>query len=486
MASAQAQRAPARLRVEAPSLLRGLAPVGAGVACATAVGLAAASRPVWTVVAVLGAAFVPVVLASPISGLCVLLFLSFFDTYSAITGPLSLTKIVGLLLVFGWLGAVATGRDDRTLRGFVARYPGLGAALVLLTAWAAMSLVWAEEPAAGRGAVSRFALNFVLFPIVLLGVRTRRHVVALFVVFVAGSLLSVILGLMSAEPDNPGGAERLKGAGLNPNQLGALLVVAIVFSMILASNRRWRPVLRLASVAAAVFAAIGLDMTLSRGSLLSLGVAVAVAPVVIGRGRRAVALFCAVAAIAGTVGWFGFVAPQSALDRVTHPERGGGSGRVDLWRVGWRMVDDHPIRGIGAGNFTVSSIHYLLRPGPTQRDAYIVATPRVPHNIYLNVLAELGVVGFGLFAFILVACLWYLLRAAWAFAAAGDAPMEILARGLLIAMVGLLVADFFSSELYSKQLWLLLALGPALLAIADRRRRQQVRVAGLERIDPVR
>ena len=35
-----------------------------------------------------------------------------------------------------------------------------------------------------------------------------------------------------------------------------------------------------------------------------------------------------------------------------------------------------------------------------------------------------------------------------------------------LALTGILVADFFSSEQYSKQLWLLLAMGPALLAIA--------------------
>jgi hypothetical protein len=35
-----------------------------------------------------------------------------------------------------------------------------------------------------------------------------------------------------------------------------------------------------------------------------------------------------------------------------------------------------------------------------------------------------------------------------------------------LALAGMLAADFFVSEQYSKQLWLLLALGPSLLAIA--------------------
>ena len=52
------------------------------------------------------------------------------------------------------------------------------------------------------------------------------------------------------------------------------------------------------------------------------------------------------------------------------------------------MVQDKPVAGVGAGNFPVSSIHYLLRPGKTQRDEIIVDKQKVAHNIYLTVLSE--------------------------------------------------------------------------------------------------
>jgi hypothetical protein len=39
---------------------------------------------------------------------------------------------------------------------------------------------------------------------------------------------------------------------------------------------------------------------------------------------------------------------------------------------------------------------------------------------------------------------------------------------VIVAILALLAADFFVSDEYSKQLWLLLALGPALLALAER------------------
>ena len=84
---------------------------------------------------------------------------------------------------------------------------------------------------------------------------------------------------------------------------------------------------------------------------------------------------------------------------MTHPE--GGTGRVDIWTVGWRMVEHNTLNGVGSGNFSTSSIHYLLEPGVIKRDDFIVSTPKVAHNTYLQILAELGVVGFVLWITIL-------------------------------------------------------------------------------------
>ena len=104
------------------------------------------------------------------------------------------------------------------------------------------------------------------------------------------------------------------------------------------------------------------------------------------------------------------------------------------------------------------------------RDEFIVDHPKVTHNIYLQLLSELGVIGLGLFLALIVTCLGCVLRAARTFRREGAATMELLSRGLFIALAALLVADFFSSALYSKQLYLLLAMGPALLAMASPRR----------------
>jgi O-antigen ligase len=159
------------------------------------------------------------------------------------------------------------------------------------------------------------------------------------------------------------------------------------------------------------------------------------------------------------------IAPQAATQRITQVD--GGTGRTDIWRVGGRMVQAHPIRGVGAGNFRWTSVHYTLQPGAVRYD-YFIDHPKVAHNTYLQELAELGVVGLSLFLTIVVFSVISAVKAARKFAEADDRDMELLSRGVLLALLGILAADFFISGQFSKQLWLLMGFGPALLAIASR------------------
>jgi O-antigen ligase len=432
------------------------------------VGVAAAVSPELAIAGVLGLALVPIVLVRPIVGLCGLVFISFLERYAGMTGALSLTKVLGALLVFAWL-AIVTTRSANEPRALVGREPLLTAALILFTAWVAMSLVWAEAPADARTSLQRFVLNFTLFPIALLAIRTPRHMLWVVAAFILGALAAATLGIAEGTVGAEETEGRLKGAGLNPNQLGSYLVVAMVLCAALAANRRWPPIARVVLAGAAAFAGASVFLTLSRGALVGLATALILAPFVVGSRRRARTVAMVAVVVLGTVGWYAVVASDQAIERVTNPERGGGSGREDLWKVGWRMVEDKPVYGVGAGNFPVSSIHYLLRPGATQRDAFIVDEKKVAHNIYLTVVSELGVVGLLLFLLIIVVCLRSTWRAAKAFAARGDPVMELVARALLIALVSLLAVGFFSSALYVKQFWILLAAGPVLHAIAERR-----------------
>jgi len=132
------------------------------------------------------------------------------------------------------------------------------------------------------------------------------------------------------------------------------------------------------------------------------------------------------------------------------------------------MVQAHPVDGVGVGQFQTSAVHFLIAPGTIQRSDLIIDKPKVAHNIYLHVLAEMGVVGLTAFLLIIGFALRCALMAARAFQRRGDPAMDLLSRAVFVGLVGILAADFFASEQFSKQLWLLLGLGPALLAMSRR------------------
>lgn len=64
-----------------------------------------------------------------------------------------------------------------------------------------------------------------------------------------------------------------------------------------------------------------------------------------------------------------------------------GSHRYELWQVAWRTFQESPLTGVGADNYVVA--WNRLRPIPHD--------VRQPHNVYLRLLAELGLPGLALF-----------------------------------------------------------------------------------------
>lgn len=434
-------------------------------AAALAAGLAAGLDPVLGMTLAAGILFVGVVLSNLTVGLCLFGVVAFLEALPRVSGAASVAKAAGAILALSWLATVATRNADRD--ELVSRYPALTWAAVLFLSWGALSLLWAESVGAGATELSRYALNMLLVPIVFSAVRTRAHVTWVLWVFLGGALLSAAYGVIfpSTDPFAPGGT-RLSGAGLNPNFLASLSVVATVLGVALAANRDSPPGARAAAAAAAALCALSVAATGSRGGLLSLTVVFVLGMLYAGKGRRLAITFAGVAVAAAVVLYIGTFAPAEIRERVLVVE--GGAGRTDIWTVGWRMVEDNPVRGVGLGNFEVSSIHYLLEPGALLRDEIIVDHAKTAHNLYLHVLSELGVVGLVLFGTILVLSIGSAAAAARRFRAMGDRSLEIAARAVVVAAAGVLTADFFASGQFSKPLWMLLGLGPALLAIAHR------------------
>jgi putative inorganic carbon (hco3(-)) transporter len=431
------------------------------------VGVLAGYSPPLAVGLTLALVFVTLTLSNLTVGVCIFAVLSFIDTVVPVQGALSAPKLLGLMLMLSWLALVTVGEREHRERLF--SHPGFLFVLLLFVGWSLISATWAEHPGAAVLGFTRYLPNAMLFLIVFAAVRTRDQLLWVVGAFVIGAFLSGLYGIVVPPP--PQDIGRLAGAGGDPNETAAAMVAGLALATALAVAMRGKPLVRTACVAAGVICMLALFLTSSRGGLVSLAVAL-LAAVALGGRRRGTMLVAAVCAVLVTVFYFATIAPDSVRERVTHPE--GGTGRVDIWTVGWRMVQDNAIQGVGSGNFSTSSIHYLLQPGALLRDDFIVDTPKVAHNTYLQVLAELGIVGFVLFITILLFSFVCAFKAHRVAAAAGDRELDIIARATVVALVALFSAYVFVSRDYGKQLWLLLALCPVMLEIA--RRELQVRL----------
>lgn len=438
-------------------------PAGAALlgACA-ALGVLAGISPLFALAAAVFAVFATLVAADLTAGLCVFIVVAFAERIPAVGGSdITLVKALGGLLAVSWLASIATRRAGE--RQLFTAHPGMTVMGVLLLVWMTLSIGWAEDPEVARGELLRYALSLALLPIVYSAVQRREHVTAVLGVYVGGAVLAALYAI--AERDPEGGIGRAAGLAGTANELASLVVTALIICGGLLLGLRRAPVVRALLVfAAAVFVA-ALVLSLSRGGLVALGAAMVAAVVVGGRRRVGTAAIVAVVGLS-VVGYFAVGVSEEARERVT--TLGSGTGRTDIWTVGWRMVEAEPLRGVGVGNFQTSSIHYLLEPGAIIRDDFIVDRPQVAHNAYLHLLAETGVVGLALFAGLLLAGALAAWRAAVLFARRGDVQMEGCARAVLVALIAVFVADIFVSDQLSKTLWLLVGLGPALLAIARR------------------
>jgi O-antigen ligase len=430
-----------------------------------ATGVLSGIDPRLGLAAAMSLGFVIVVMADLAVGLCLYALIAFLNIVPDVGGSfLSFDKVAGGLLALSWLAAVASRKGAR--RAFVTAHPLFAAVLGFFLAWITLSLTWAGSIGDGVQSVTRYALSAFLFVIVFTAIRKRRHVEWLLGAFVVSALLSAAYGFVTPPDPSLGESDRLAGTLGDSNALAAVLVAGVVLALALAYELKRKPLIRISLIAIAALCLLCNFLTLSRGGLIALGVAMVAAIVFGGRWRAAAVGLSALVATSAFV-FFSFLATPDQTSRVT--SFGGGSGRTDLWTVGWRMVEAHPVSGIGVGNFQPESIHYLIAPGALHRTDLILNTQHVAHNTYLQVLSEVGVVALVPFLGILGFSLWSLLAAARRFRDRGEEGMEMIARATLVGLTGILAADFFVSGQFSKQLWLLLGLGPALLAMSGRK-----------------
>ena len=362
----------------------------------------------------------------------------------------TLAKPAGLVLVFSWLLVMLSRRKDTP---FLPRdQPLLMTLATCFLVWAAASALWATDAGETMTGLTRLLQVVLLLLIVHSAVRSTRDLQVLCWAFLVGALFTAVYSMATGSYSEAG---RLSGI-FDSNFFAAQLVAAMALGFFMvASVRGWSVRLLLAAMLTTYVVAFAL--TQSRGGLLALGAALLAMVVFAGRWRpQSIAVALIVVGIG--VAYYGSFAASEVRQRITNVSAEGSAGRADEWRIGVEMLRDHPVAGVGLGNFSVLEPAYGIADVDLLKPQYVFENRLETHNTYLQVASELGLVGLGLVLTLVAGTFMAGIGAVRRFDRSGDVIGEALTRGLIVATVGILSAYVFLSGLFEKQLWLLLGI----------------------------
>ncbi len=276
----------------------------------------------------------------------------------------------------------------------------------------------------------------LLLVIVANAVRDRRDVHMLLFALLASAFLAALYGLLqylgiARGPAGGTGLNEIISTMGNRNYLGGFLAYLLFPAVVLVVRPRSRS-LRVLSILLIAFC-FGMVLVLRQsGTLVALVLSAATLligflvfrPIEPVRRNRLWLLIL----IATLVVTFLIEAPSGPLNSVVGLsqesrswigrwwEQNSGNVRSWDWWIGWEMFKDHPLTGVGLGNYKLNFLPYkaafLATPRGEAYDFYITRAAQV-HNEYVQTLAELGVLGvlaLASFLAVLVASLWKRLR----------------------------------------------------------------------------
>lgn len=234
-------------------------------------------------------------------------------------------------------------------------------------------------------------------------------------------------------------AARVGAYNFNPNDIASILALTIPLAWYLFLQERKTWLGRLYCLYP-LLAGAAIVLTGSRGGMIKAllaGAFVLLNPPRIGRAGGLVLLGLLGAAAWAALDWI----PTATWDRLSTVQaeisRGTFGGRTGIWGLGLDVFSQHPFRGVGAGAFSAAVSSFFTQG-------------KSPHNVFLAILVEQGLIGFLAFAAVILTAVVAVLR------------LTGQERGVWVIMLTIWGASALTCNWeWRKQTWLLLVLAVA-------------------------
>jgi O-antigen ligase len=244
----------------------------------------------------------------------------------------------------------------------------------------------------------------------------------------------------------------------------AILALALGYFLLRTKLPTWQKIFCLGST---VLTASALVASASRGAFIGICVC---AVFIFLRSKRKMHFVLAALVVSVLL----ILSPNSPIQRILHPQYGdveSTKAHETLFFAGLKVFAEHPIAGVGLGNFkeTMDKMGYFA-----ERGGYIA------HDVYVEYAAEMGIFGLLLFLGIVVSAYRSLARVRSEAIKRGDQFFFAVTSGMQTGLVGFCVASFFLSAEYQKTFWIVIFLSACIPSLFRNQHREADRLTKLK------
>jgi O-antigen ligase len=372
-------------------------------------------------------------------------------------------RLAFLVAITALLFAVATGKR--------LRISGRNKYFVLFLALAGLSLPFSISIGTSLDDTILLFKSITLYFLIVMIIQSKEQLQKLISIINAFGFITSVPTLVLSKFDifKPGIADPYRmasffgGIGDGPNQFGALMVGLLPLPFVMMDDESSKAKKILLILIALSFM-LCITRTRSRGAFVGL---VVVVGCLLWENRKRfgiLILFAALALFTYTHTHYRYWTRISTLQsEEAIMAEGSARNRVYQMKYAWEIMMLRPLTGVGLGNFSKAKIHFL------DLDPRWKVTRHVAHNSYLELGAEIGILGMILFLYLVYRSIKDCYKNERRFS--DDVRyrrFQSISKGIRIGLIGFAVSIFFLSEQYNSLLYQWFAIITILGEIAER------------------
>lgn len=367
--------------------------------------------------------------------------------------------ILGIIIIVYLLQIIINSESRKNfimgIKDFFTDYLSIFMSILLVVMLISISYAVYKPVAASETA--RFLTYIALYFIIKYDIYSKRIRINIIICYLFDCVILSVFGIYQyftgAYLDKSFySVKRIASTLSNPNSFAAFLIIAIFPVIMLCINEKnnLRKILYLAIVGL-----LGTNVLLTGSRNAYIGLAVGCVVIAIVYNKKFLPVFGGA-----------FVALMLIPNIRTRIMQIGDSAenqsRIKLWNLALEMFKDHPIRGVGNGNYVKLHDAYVKRYPQYYYYTYFKDFPS--HNSYLKILSELGIIGFITFLALLISII---LKVKKFIEIVNNKFYRVFYIGFLGSVIAFLVMNISDNLLFvpsvATYFWILLAISQSML-----------------------